>query len=226
MATSNKDMYPQGKIMKNNIQSLTIGEKYLYTGTNPSVDKENPLIFIGFNQEQAQFIADDQLLYDLLGEPFSKKAFNAYANKNDIDELSKKTNVICNGEIDDWISQDALSEKISALEAELKSARMLMGKYAQKAFYATDCPGGETYMQFIKEFKKECRDGGLSTFGFSFHGFENENCLSVAHNGNDVESDTHDEPSHFDLFLKVKGLPTYSRMSVSFVHFTNAPEIK
>lgn len=226
MATSNKDMYPQGKIMKSNIQSLTIGEKYLYTGTNPSVDKENPLIFIGFNQEQAQFIADDQLLYDLLDEPFSKKAFNNYANKHDIDELSKKTNVITNGEVDLWLSQYAVSERMHALEAEMNKTRALMGKYGKKTFYATDCPGGEVYTQFITEFKKVCSEIGLSTFGFSFHGFENENSLSVAHNGNDVEGDESGSRSHFDAFFMVKNNPKYARMSLSFVQFTNAPELK
>ena len=116
-------------IMTTNTQSLTIGDKYVYTGTDTSVSTQYPLIFIGFNQEQAQFIPDDQVLYDLLGEPFSKKAFNDYANKHDIDDLSKKTNVTCNGEIDAWLSQDAVKTKISALEAELKSAREIMDKY-------------------------------------------------------------------------------------------------
>jgi len=212
--------------MTNKTQSLTIGEKYLYTGTNPSIENECPLIFIGFNQEQAQFIADDQPLYELLGEPFSTKAFNDYANKHDIDDLCKKINVTCNSEIDLWLSQDAVSEKMSALESALKSTRTLMGKYGKKIFYATDCPGGETYSQLIKEFKNICNEKGLSTFGFSFHGFENENYLSVAHNGNDVESDTHNEHSHFDALSQVKNDPKYARMKVSYVHFTNAPELK
>ncbi len=211
--------------MTTNTQSLTIGDKYVYTGTDTSVSTQYPLIFIGFNQEQAQFIPDDQVLYDLLGEPFSKKAFNDYANKHDIDDLSKKTNVTCNGEIDAWLSQDAVKTKISALEAELKSAREIMDKYDKKIFYATDCPGGEIHTQFIREFEKSCGKKGLSTFGFSFHGFENENRLSVTHNGNEVESDTYDEPSHFDVYNELKNNPKYARMRISFAYSSNAPEL-
>lgn len=211
--------------MTENTKSLTVGEKYLYTGENPSVNSEAPLIFIGTKEKLAQFIADDQSLYDLLGEAFSKSAFDDYVNKNDIDELGKNVNVIRSHEIDAWVSQGETNCHVKVLEAKLQNARKLMAKHSKKVFYATDCPRGETYMQFIKEFKSECAKQRLPTIGFTFHGYDNENKLSIAHNGTDIESDTLDLPSHGHVYFSLKKDPKYARMNIDYMCGTSTPEI-
>lgn len=211
--------------MTENTRTLTLGEKYLYIGQATPVKSGSPLVFIGIKEKLAQFIADDQALYDLLGEAFSKSVFNDYVNKNDINELVKSLNVISSGEIDAWLSQDEANEHVKMLEAKLHNARMVMAKHKQKVFYATDCPGGEVYMQLIKEFKKECVERGLPVSDFTFHGFDEENTLSISHNGSDVESDSQVIPSHSDVLLSLKKNEKYARINIKYMYFTNTPEL-
>lgn len=209
-------------------QINTIGNKYIYTGQSPSLNSEEPLIFIGFNQGKAQFVADNQQLYDVLGEPFSSDALNKYANNHDLDELRNKVDVICSDEVSCWLSQDAIQAQIDEIEAKLNCARKLLAKHKKTVFYVTDCPGGETYTQFIIDFKKQCSDVGLSTFGFTFHGEENKNFLRVAHNGtaNKDEDETYDKPSYTTIFFKLVKELAYRRMDIGYMKSTTVPKLK
>lgn len=212
--------------MANNTQPLTIGTKYVYTGTSSSISSEKPLIFIGFNQGKAQFIDDNQALYDLLGAPFSSEALNNYANNHDLDELSKKVDVTYSDDATCWLSEDAVKARIDEITAALESAKKLLNKHEEVVFYAADCPGGETYTQFINDFKKQCSDAGLCTLDFTFHGNQGENKLSVAHHGTEVITDTYSEPAHDTVFFKLIKAPAYRRMDINYMRSTTLEELK
>ncbi len=128
-------------------------------------------------------------------------------------------------EVASWISQDEISAIIGELESALSRSHELLDKHKKRAFYATDCPDGDTYTKFIVAFTKACQNAGLCTLDFTYHGYENRNLLSVAHHGNDVESDLHSEPSHSDVFFKLEKEPEYCRMNISYMRSTTMPEL-
>ncbi len=203
---------------------MIIGKKYLlnnHTGSNLSIV---PMIFIGYGENKTgNFISDNQVLFDVLEQPYSQDALIDYLNNHSADEVNKVLKVFTYNTVDKldtplWMDEEQASLKVKELEKELQFKKRQLNRLQSIEFYKCDCPGGEVYQDFIQQFKKLLSSKGYSSRSYTFHADINPNGLCVCHNGSG------DDDQYF-LFDELTENPKYSRMEFSYCCESNQPKV-
>ena len=210
---------------------LTIGTKYLFNGapTNNIPPTNHALIFIGMiNDRLGRFILDDQAVFDILKQPFNAEVLSDYLHTQTVKTIDKVFTVITH-DISDrdganlWLSNDQLTQAFRDNKALLRKQERQLKSLRSPAFYATDCPNGETYQAFINEFKARCKTNGLDISQYTYHGHDGHNILSVSNNG--VEADEALDINQTEIFFNLKDEPQFERLSLHYCASTTIPKL-
>lgn len=198
---------------------MKIGHKYIIP------QHTTAFIFIGFNGDgDARFVADNQALFDLIGEPYSVDAILRFANQYHLDKIGAPCSVVTCDSTECNALED-IENQIETLTARLQRACEQRTALTSTVFYATDMPGGELYNQFIQDFISQCNSAGIDTSDYTFHGTDDANTLNVCHNdwGKTGEDNITEDSL---IFFAMKKRPEYARINARYMLSSNIPRIK
>jgi hypothetical protein len=212
--------------------TLVIGKKYLFTGKtgNPNLPTEEGLIFVELMPSGLGVVArDDQALFNALQQPYQRTVFIEHFLQNP-QTIKTSLNTFTYPMTDEsmnslWQSKEQVQAEINDAMVRLRVKQQQLSQLNCRVFYGTDCPQGETYQAFINEFTHACAAQKICLNGFTFHGMDNENSLSIAHNGSD-ENDTDNVTTPTTIFFELQRNPAYQRLDLIYCHSINQPELR